>query len=928
MQYRPPAEAGVMVPATRSRLSDETFGRPTHAQTSPRREPEGSAISNLDGLEQAMINDGLVYEERRRLWNRGVTRLDIYRALRDEDLAAEGIARNERREAYKALLAVEQHTSLAEAAHEDFQQEFERFRFRQPDGSPVDEGDTEELEASLQDPVGGFSPHGWGSGGFAAAGETLDRMRLRKAELQADEQAKSRHAEKCTAQLQREREERTEQKDEIAALLGRGVGSERAKLSGCMLSQDGRQRVLHAVTSSSQLVRMDLHDMRLLGLSILDCRILDEIRIEALAFWRSYENMSSRRTPAGQARSPGGRLELRGDHSQRWEGLMQLVDQNGWDSLLPPHLEWSRENEEWVASWIESNLRKERVRDHHREWSRSPPTRGQPSPTETQPDVPRPDRTRGDRRSSSTMPSGSKLPVESPADAPDRAFNTRAGQTEAPHRDRVASARPNGPPATVPALEERKSTRPADMPDRNLDSRPSQHANRPHLIDSWKTRVNDALELSKYVTPQRLERCGGALFGGCSSCRVEGFHIKQGLCQTTKWTGGSASRQKGGCFSCGQEALRCTTEKCGAFAVCEQSGKDALKCLVCTKAIPDWERNPDDEMFDFQRAERLVEAEEESLSKSAIRSHHLNISLLDFEPAQDKKGNTHIVWKLEIRIGTQEPYVIRRRFNLFKELAKDLKAWDFKPKEIQDQVGKFTLTVPTANWVKSYTDDKNMKLRLELLGPWCTSLSRWASQLMDPKSGDAFVDYLSVCNSDAERQVMKQKVQVQAGLNPIREFFLPDDGESHSASFRNNMMRATVKSGAAEFLATGPPTRSLVVHRGRGALGDIAEGHEEAETHSEPELNPEPEPEPELELPQPAATIGTYSDAETDGEEFDHLAVTVYKSDDDKPETTVGELRQQWKREEVNGGTYIWMEDFEGWQQLASYAEQWRFEDE
>ena len=88
---------------------------------------------------------------------------------------------------------------------------------------------------------------------------------------------------------------------------------------------------------------------------------------------------------------------------------MQLVDQNGWDSILPPHLDWSRENEEWVASWIESNLRKQSVRGHHREWSRSPPTRGQPSPRETQPYEPRPDRIGGDRRSSSSMPSGSKL---------------------------------------------------------------------------------------------------------------------------------------------------------------------------------------------------------------------------------------------------------------------------------------------------------------------------------------------------------------------------------------------------------------------------------------------------------------------------------------------------------------------------------------
>ena len=536
MRYRPPPEAGVVVLATRSRLSDELFGRPAHEQTSPRREPEGSATSSLDGLEQAMINDGLVYEERRRLWSRGVSRLDIYRALRDEDLAAEGIARSERREAYEALLAVEQHTSLSEQAHQDFREEFERFRFRQSDGSPVDEGDAEELEASLHDPVGGFSPNNWGSGGFAAAGETLDSMRLRKAELQADEQAKSRRADKCTAQLLRELEERQEQKHEIAALLGRGVGGERAKLSGGMLSQDGRQRVLHAVTSPSQLVRMDLHDMRLLGLSILDCRILDEIRIEALVYRRSYESKASLQTAAGQARSPGGRSELRGDQSQRWEGLMQLVDQNGWDSLLPPHLDWSRENEEWVASWIESNLRKQRVQGHHREWSRSPPTRGQPSPRETQPDEPRPDRMGGDQRSSSSMPSGSKLQSASPDDAPGSVFNTRADQTGAPHRDRVARARPNGPPPTVPNGPP-PTIPPADMPDRSFDRRPSQQANRSHVIDEWRHRVQSAMALSEHVTERRLERCGGALFGGCSSCRLEGFHLKQGLSHTTKWTG-------------------------------------------------------------------------------------------------------------------------------------------------------------------------------------------------------------------------------------------------------------------------------------------------------------------------------------------------------------------------------------------------------
>jgi hypothetical protein len=209
---------------------------------------------------------------------------------------------------------------------------------------------------------------------------------------------------------------------------------------------------------------------------------------------------------------------------------------------------------------------------------------------------------------------------------------------------------------------------------------------------------------------------------------------------------------------------------------------------VCTTEIPEWERDAGDQSFDFQRAERLVEAEENGTTP-AIRSHHLRINVLEYVSAHDDLGKLHIDWKLEIQIGNEEPYTIQRHFNLFKTLLANLKAWEFNPKEVMNRVGKFTAALPTANWARSYTDDKNLKLRLEKLQPWCKELGRWASQIMDPKTGDAFVDYLSIGGSEAEKQVMAQKLQMQEGLEPIRQFFLPDD--SHSASYRAEMMRAT-----------------------------------------------------------------------------------------------------------------------------------------
>ena len=71
------------------------------------------------------------------------------------------------------------------------------------------------------------------------------------------------------------------------------------------------------------------------------------------------------------------------------------------------------------------------------------------------------------------------------------------------------------------------------------------------------------------------------------------------------------------------------------------------------------------------------------------------------------------------------------------------------------------------------------------------------------------------------------------------------------------------------------------------------------------------------------------SGAEMDGQEFDRLDVTAYKSEDEKPVTTVGELRKQWKQREVDGDTFIWRDDkdFAGeWRKLASFAERWGFE--
>ena len=162
----------------------------------------------------------------------------------------------------------------------------------------------------------------------------------------------------------------------------------------------------------------------------------------------------------------------------------------------------------------------------------------------------------------------------------------------------VAASPPSRSPSSSPPLAVARTATAVVSPS-------STNAAALTLLSERARRVADAAERSGHIKPERLERCGGAMFGGCSFCKYECFHIKQGV-QAAKgglMGGGTGARQKGQCFKCRKETLSCTTKNCNGFTECVQSSggdaaKDEAKCAVCRGEVQHWEREASDDMFD------------------------------------------------------------------------------------------------------------------------------------------------------------------------------------------------------------------------------------------------------------------------------------------------------------------------------------------
>jgi hypothetical protein len=464
------------------------------------------------------------------------------------------------------------------------------------------------------------------------------------------------------------------------------------------------------------------------------------------------------------------------------------------------------------------------------------------------------------------------------------------------------------------------------------------------LLSERARRVADAAERSGHISTQRLERCGGAMFGGCSFCKYECFHIKQGV-QAAKgglMGGGTGARQKGQCFKCRKETLRCTTLKCNEFTECVQSSggdaaKDEAKCAVCRKEVQHWEREDSDDMFDYTRAEGYVKTEEENAKKEErieTRSHHLGLKVLKHQESAEVDGQKHTNYIVEVRLGLGEPYHVEKRFSEFKQLGKDLLKMRYKPKEVEKEAGgQFLAVVPTDWYQVRELQPKHLDQRRDALNGWCTELANWATALMNPRSptAEAFVDLLRSVGSEEERAALEKDLLMQEHFKPVRGFFRKESDDEQSVQ-----TASTSPAAAPVYQGGGGGGRRTSVSSWRSDMEEeqvapVAPPPRHSHSASANVYQPEPEPEPEPEL----AEVDERPEEE-EVDDTDSVEVTVYSEEAHErktphPVTTVAALRAKWKAGEVDDKTtYIWMDhemfvDADGWQPLGSFVDVFGF---
>ena len=382
--------------------------------------------------------------------------------------------------------------------------------------------------------------------------------------------------------------------------------------------------------------------------------------------------------------------------------------------------------------------------------------------------------------------------------------------------------------------------------------------------------------------------------------------------------GGTGARQKGQCFKCLKETLRCTTPNCNGFTECVQSSgvdaaKDEAKCAVCKGEVQHWEREDSDDMFDYTRAEGYVKTEEENAKKQErieTRSHHLGLKVLKHQESAeaDSKGQKHTNYIVEVRLGLDEPYHVAKRFSQFKQLYNDLVKMHYIPKEVEKEAGGQFLTVVPTDWYHNYQiQPKHLDKRRDALNDWCTELAEWATKLMNPRSptAEAFVDLLRSVGSEEERAALEKDLLVQDNFKPVRGFFRKESDDEQSVQ-----TASTSPAAAPVYQGGGGGGRRTSVSSWRSDMEEeqvapVAPPPRHSHSASANTYQPEPEPEPEL------AEVEELSEEE-EVDDTDSVEVTVYSDEARESETphpvmTVAALREKWKAGEVDDKTYIWM---------------------
>ena len=378
--------------------------------------------------------------------------------------------------------------------------------------------------------------------------------------------------------------------------------------------------------------------------------------------------------------------------------------------------------------------------------------------------------------------------------------------------------------------------------------------------------------------------------------------------------GGTGARQKGQCFKCRKETLRCTMPNCNGFTECVQSSggdaaKDEAKCAVCRGEVQHWEREASDDMFDYTRAEGYVKTEEENAKKEErieTRSHHLGLKVLKHQ----ESAEGHINYVVEVRLGLDEPYHVAKRFSEFKQLVSKLGKMRYKPKEVEKEAGGQFLTKVPTDWYQMRTklQPKDLKEREEELNGWCKQLADWATKLMNPRSPTAvaFVDLLRSVGSEEERAALGEKLQLHENFEPVRGFFLREgDNDQSAQTASTSPAAAPAYQGGGGGGGGGRRTSvsSLTSDMEEQQVAPAAPPPRHSHSASANVYQPEPEPEPEL------AEVDERPEEEEQEIDMDGAAVTYATTEgDSQPVVTVAALREKWKAGEVDEKTYIWMD--------------------
>ena len=756
-------DSRVLVPVHRAPPPPSRVHSPPRTTEHGEEVPDGFVLDrHAEELEDLMMSEGLDYLERQHLWSWGVRSLAIYNTLRDEDFAAEGIARPERMIACNKQSDVLDHTELAERIKWLLEAELQGFQLRR-DGSDQPLVEPQHLvdDDALSRHAGGFSQQHPGSGGFRPHGEDLDDARQKLVRLKTAQEDAHANARDKTRELKEQRDRRENGQQQLQELVRKGVveftsPTLRSKeLNQGKLSDDGERKVLASLTCVAQLFALGLDDMRALDLSLLDRRLLDQIKSEALDNSK-YDDVA--RPPgliwAGR-RGAAAEAGLTPTEQQHWDKLVALARAQDDRHHLPPDMHWTRQNERWVTSWIEA---KSRERDSRSRGARSPQQQQQREPA---------------ARAGQSTPNlkaaggggGGGSPRYSPR--PEPQLSTSRARVPQPV---VSSDGGGGSGGSGGGVGSTELPEHAPLED-TAASYDTLSLGGGSLIGVQDARAVDRAAERYDIDLVRLERCGGAYFGGCSFCEHESFHIKQGAKKVaTGMMGQSAvARNKAECFICKKETLACVTPGCAGFSKCKQSvegdkNKDEGRCKKCKELLVDWSRDEWDRDYDPAEEYGGVLPARDLDDGSYSGSQHIRVEVVGFE-----QEGTHTQYVLRVTLGreTDEAYEIRKRFSDIATFATDLGRLDFKPaRKQQAELGLFSKTVPTngMTWKNTdFTKPENATIRQKQLEPWFFAFGEWASKLYSHKTGDAFVDFLRPENVQAVRESIKT-------FQPIRDF--------------------------------------------------------------------------------------------------------------------------------------------------------------